>query len=143
MSDLLPRGDLVALTGAVVIGMGAVLPWVAVDGAQQPGISDDGLALLFLVVAVVGIVFVRGWKTLDHVFALLIGGSTTLLAASRYRSIGEVDRALGEAAAVDPGAGIYVSALGGLVVAAGGAIALYRDFELPDPPGPDELDDVE
>jgi len=123
--------QLVAVGGATLAAIGALLPWITVSlgtlGGSQKGLDvaaalDGRVVLLLSVLTVV----VRKWERTDAgavaAFGLVTAGIEVMYVidpAAAANASGEFAEALLEA-----GYGLYVTALGGLGMLGGGSLGL-------------------
>lgn len=111
--------EMVALAGAVITGIAAFLPW-AVAGVQAgpvdvststSGLDSLGLLTGALAVIVLVVLLVMDWETQGTV-ATVVGGLGILLVG--------LWKLIDISGPVEPGIGLYLTVLGGIVIAGGG-----------------------
>lgn len=121
-SDGFSRGQMVVFAGAAVTVVGAFLPWVTIDalGISRSGIDADGVITLVLALVAGGGAAVRWgrWARVGvGVAGALTAGIGLLYVADPLAGSGVTNQLA--RAAISPGSGLYVTALGGLVMLAG------------------------
>ena len=109
------QSEQVSLVGAALTVVGAPLPWVSVSfvgaSVSATGLDGDGVITLVLA-AIAGVVLLaRDWDEMDRIGVLALGGLVAV--------IGVFDL-LGLPGAASPGIGLYVTIVGGIVLATGG-----------------------
>lgn len=129
-------GQLMAILGGVLAGIGAFLPWIEFEllGASRTrtGIDGDGTFTLILGVVVVLVVLATAWRRRAQVGTLVVG-LLVLGLSGMYISdptIGVETSSVAERelleAGLSVGIGLYVTAIGGLLMSAGGAVGLVN-----------------
>lgn len=121
-ADGFSRGQLVVFAGAAVTVVGAFLPWVTIDalGISRSGIDADGVITLALALVAGGGTAVRWgrWARVGvGVAGAVVAGLGLLYVADPLAGSGVTNQLA--RAAISPGTGLYVTALGGLVMLAG------------------------
>ncbi|MFB6146312.1 MAG: hypothetical protein ABEJ08_01325 [Halobacteriaceae archaeon] len=146
------HGELLTLAGTAVMSLGGLLPWFSVAGQPFRLVDSSGMSLLLLAIAVLGLIYLRGWGRIDMVGAVVLGVVAATYALAQYFRVGQVDAVT--VPAVSPGIGIYVGLAGGLLVATGGVLSLFESVrttapgpdtvadEFDEPPGPEDLDEA-
>ncbi|ELZ09935.1 hypothetical protein C479_10190 [Halovivax asiaticus JCM 14624] len=120
---------LVLLGGAVTI-VAAFLPWISVElgpfSESVTGIDgDDGMITLVLAAGAMAVAYLREWSPFTAGGVVVLGGLAALLGLLYISDplmgadVSEAEREMAEAMA-SPEIGLYLTVLGGLVVAAGG-----------------------
>lgn len=100
--------------GAILIVLGAFLPWATVFGISIAGIDGDG-SLTLLMGLVAGVVaLVRPWSRNVRIGTVLLGSLVALVALADMTSVA--------------GIGIYMTLIGGLLVLYPGAREAYRTY---------------
>jgi hypothetical protein len=111
----------VVIIGVIAVVVGAVLPWASLAGLSYTGLDGDGLiaialAAVALALAVVGDRLL-GLGPGRAVAVLLLGVLTAAITVLNLRQWDE---------AVDVGLGVYLTLVGGLIAALGGATGFRR-----------------
>ena len=129
-ADQYSQGEKVALGGAGLAAVGAFLPWIKLGQlGSVSGLDSNGTYTLVFAVAVVGIVVLRNWGNVDRsavaVLGLLTLGIGVLYivdpaTGTSLREAGAFGSAIADA--LQPGVGLYVTALGGLGMLVGGGL---------------------
>jgi len=122
----LPDSAKVALAGGALTAVGSVLPWASTLGQSMSGLDGDGVITLFLGVIVAAVVLFADWNKLAKGGAAALGGISTIIAFNAYSNLANAG-GLGSSL-VSPGYGLYLTILGGLVVAVG-ALLGYTSFD--------------
>jgi hypothetical protein len=136
MADL-SKSQQTALAGAGIASVGAFLPWMTVtvlgSTATKRGVEADGQLVLVAVAIVAANVLFASWRKYNHLLTMLFGLGIAGLAVmyisdptigaefTTYRQ-----QQLAENF-IQPAIGLYVTAFGGLVAAAGGYMAYDSD----------------
>lgn len=125
----------IALGGAGLTVLGAFLPWIKLgDLGSKTGVDGDGVFTLAFALVVAGIVVVRNWEKIDRVAVTALGVLTLGIGVlyisdpamgTDLASSGAFGQALAQA--LEPGIGLYITALGGLGMLVGGGLALQDD----------------
>lgn len=135
-TDSLTTAEKVAGAGGVLAAVGTFLPWMTASffgsTLTVQGVDGDGVYVLVLAAIAVGIVAVRDWEQSDKYGVTLCGLLMTLIAgmyvvdptASISGQGSELARNL-----INPGVGLYLSALGSVGTLVGGAMGLSADDE--------------
>ncbi|WP_247730202.1 hypothetical protein [Halovivax limisalsi] len=120
---------LVLVGGAVTI-VAAFLPWISIElGPFSESVSgidgDDGLLTLILAAVAMAVAYVREWSALTAGGVVVLGGLAALLGLLYISDplmgadMSDAEREMAGSIA-SPEIGLYVTVLGGLIVAAGG-----------------------
>ncbi|WP_232703307.1 hypothetical protein [Halobacterium wangiae] len=126
------QGEKVALGGAGLAAVGAFLPWIKLGQlGSMNGLDGDGTYTLIFAVVAVGIIVVRNWERIDKGAVAVLGlltlgiGALYITDPAAGTNLGQAG-AFGEAIAeaLQPGMGLYVTALGGLGMLVGGGLGL-------------------
>jgi len=133
----LPDSAKVALAGGTLTAVGSVLPWASALGRTVSGLDGDGVITLFLGVIVAVVVLSAGWNRLAKGATAALGGISTLIAFNAYSNLANAG-GLGSSL-VSPGYGLYLTILGGLVVAVGALLGYTSFDEDEDPDGTPSL----
>lgn len=133
--DEMDLGTKLVLVGGAITVVAAFLPWISVDAGvvsnTVTGIDGDGVFTLVLAGAAMGVVFVRDW---DRVTAAAVVGFGVLVALIGFVYIADpltgVDTS-GQGGELLEGMvsaeiGLYLTALGGLVLIGGGVTGYQR-----------------
>jgi hypothetical protein len=126
---------LVAIAGAVMLGVGCLLPWATITtgfgSASLNGIEGDGVIVLGIAL-VIGIAGVAALDRVGKVPSIVIftGASIALVVlASDYLGVAEkLEEASSSVARASVGVGLYLCMAGGLVAIVG-AVILMRNAE--------------
>jgi hypothetical protein len=126
---------LVAIAGAVMLGVGCLLPWATITtglgSASVNGIEGDGVIILGIAL-IIGIAAVAALDRPGRLLPVVIftGASLALIAlAADYLSVVErLEEASSSVARASVGAGLYLSMAGGLVAVVG-AVMMMRNAE--------------
>lgn len=138
--DSLTTGEKVAIAGAILAAIGTFLPWMtaSVFGStiNVQGIDGDGVYVLALAVVAIGIIAIRDWGRIDSIGVAACGLLMTLV--SGMYVVSPATGLSGEGAEfarqlLNPGMGLYVSALGSLGTLVGGAMGISSDEQAPTP----------
>lgn len=121
------RARLVAAVGCVVTAAAAFLPWVGTTAGPtlSPGVYE--LRALAVGIALAALLVVRDWEWLDHVAFGLVGGLVLVYTAGRFVAPGSPGPAGTPAAALGPGAGVYLALVGSTLLVAAAGLALFAD----------------
>jgi hypothetical protein len=113
-------GQKVVFVGAAVTVVGAFLPWISVLGASKSGIDADGVFTLVFGLLAAGGTVVR-WGKWAKVGVAVLGVLTAGIGLLYIADPLAGTEAASQFArmAVDPGLGLYVTALGGVGILAG------------------------
>lgn len=102
----------IVYAGGALSIVGAFLPWATLLGVTVSGIDGDGIITLVLGIAAIGVAYAREWDRTTNIALASIGGLIALIALAAMSSVA--------------GAGIYVTILGGILVAYPGAKELLN-----------------
>lgn len=97
----------IVYAGGALSAIGAFLPWATLLGYSVSGIDGDGVISLVLGIAAIGVVYARDWDRTTNIALAVMGALIALVALSAMTSFA--------------GSGIYVTILGGCLVAYPGA----------------------
>lgn len=138
--DSLTTGEKVTIAGAVLAAIGTFLPWMtaSVFGStvNVQGIDGDGVYVLALGAVAISIVVLRDWGRTDRIGVIVCGLLMTLV--SGMYVVDPATGLSGEGAEfarqlVNPGIGLYLSALGSLGTLVGGVMGLSSDEQVQTP----------
>lgn len=126
----LAPGTIIAIVGAVLAGVGTVLPWISASAGflsvSRSGLEMGGDSLIMIGAAVVGAL--AAWlapRRAGFALALIAGFVIVIAGYADYGELGKRVENIGSANAIaSVGPGIYVSLLGGVLLAVGGVIGL-------------------
>lgn len=118
----LAPGQKVAIGGAVLAIVGAVLPWIASGSGSIAGFEAEGFLTLMAALTVLGITTLWEWRRVQMASVALFGAIITAIAVSFLFSFGEIAGVA--AGAVDPGVGVYVTVVAGVLVGGSGVYGL-------------------
>lgn len=125
------QNEQIALGGAGLTAVGAFLPWIKLGSlGSKSGLDGDGTFTLLFALAAVGIIVVRNWEKIDKgvvaVLGLLSLGIGVLYISDPAAGTSLGQSALGQsiAEALEPGIGLYLTAIGGLGTLVGGGLGL-------------------
>lgn len=104
--DGLSREGKTVLAGAAVSVVGTLMPWQEVFWLSASGVDGNGTAALLLALLAAGLVLFRPWDEQTALWTALLGLGIALVALSAMGSFA--------------GAGVYVTLIGGGIVAAPG-----------------------
>lgn len=110
--DRFSTQEKLVFVGAGFTTFGAFLPWVTVFGTSVAGVQGDGIITLALGITTAGFIWWRSWNRRVQLGTLAIGSLITLIALS----------ATSRAA----GFGLYLTLVGGLVLAYAGGRSLLE-----------------
>ena len=100
-------GEKFVYAGGALSIVGAFLPWATLLGISVSGIDGDGIITLVLGIAAISVVYAREWDRTTNIALASLGGLIALIALAAMSSVA--------------GIGIYVTILGGALVAFPGA----------------------
>lgn len=133
----LPIGQILSIIGGVVVVAGASLPWIKVNAIVttlgRSGLDMEGWITIALALLVIGIVTLRPWNRLDQGAVVACGTGVFTIGAAYVADLSLGIRVLpadGLLEAVgrefsDPAVGVYVTAVGGLLMLLGGLIGVF------------------
>jgi uncharacterized membrane protein YgdD (TMEM256/DUF423 family) len=130
-------GRVLSILGGGVTVAGASLPWIEVNAIvttlSRSGLDREGWITIALALLVIGIVTLRSWNRLDGAAVIACGAAVFAVGAIYVADLSFGMRVLpaeGLVEAVgrefsDPGVGVYVTAVGGLLMLAGGLVGVF------------------
>jgi len=130
-------GQVLSILGGGVTVAGASLPWIEVNAIvttlTRSGLDREGPITVALALLVVGIVAFRPWNRLDQSVVVACGTAVFTIGAVYVADLSLGIRVLPADGLVeevgrefsDPGIGAYVTAVGGLLMLAGGLVGVF------------------
>jgi hypothetical protein len=133
MADLdgYSQNEKIAVGGAGLTAVGAFLPWIKLGSlGSKSGLDGDGTFTLVFALIAIGVILVRDWEKVDKGVVALLGllslgiGVMYISDPAAGTSLGETMMGQAIAEALEPGMGLYVTAIGGLGMLVGGGLGL-------------------
>mgnify|MGYP000695884164 CR=1 FL=1 len=130
-------GRVLSILGAGVAVSGASLPWIQVNAIvttlPRSGLDREGWITIALALLVIGIATLRSWNRLDQSAVVACGTAVFTVGAIYVADLSFGIQVLPAGGLVeevgrefsDPGIGVYVTAVGGLLMLAGGLVGIF------------------
>lgn len=120
--DVTSTPERVAIAGSVLTALAALLPWISFGIASIPGIEANGLFTLLFGVGAGAVLHYRCWGRTERQIVAILGALIVLTALGTVATMGIYGGPYG--LGPQPGYGLYLTVLGGLLCAAPPALEL-------------------
>lgn len=121
----LTRGEKIGIAGALLIFVGSSLPWASWGVFSVSGVDGgDGVITLLLALGAGALILFRSWD-MKNGFSIVAIGSTSFVIG--FHDASNVASIAGEplGMSVDVGSGLYLTIIGGIVLASAGLLDLF------------------
>ncbi|WP_135822439.1 SHOCT domain-containing protein [Halostella litorea] len=116
-------GKYVSVVGGVLTVVGAFLPWVVVGGQTTvSGVQGQGLFAVTFCAIALGVIAFREWRPPEQAVVVSMGLLVLIVVLNVFNGLDELPAGQSIALTTDPAIGLYVSLLGGVALALGGAL---------------------
>lgn len=120
------RGEKIGLVGALMVFIGAFLPWASWGGFSASGTEGDGIITLVFGIIVGALIYFRSWDSKNKAISSVIGLLVLAIGvydASNIASVADAPFGIG----VEVGTGLYITVLGGLIVLLAGILGFLSE----------------